>query len=70
MPRDKIILQRCYLREETKTGICDGLNLPNENFDQVVCRVRQRLREVVAFQEQDVLFALFWNTPQKRGISE
>ncbi|MFT7688467.1 MAG: RNA polymerase sigma-70 factor (ECF subfamily) [Candidatus Azotimanducaceae bacterium] len=58
VPRDKEILHRSYLLDETKVNICRELNLNSQNFDKVIYRARQRLREVMELQEPEILLAL------------
>lgn len=43
--RDRDILSRHYLRDQSKREICDALVLDIELYDRIISRARQRLRE-------------------------
>ena len=45
--RDREILRRFYLREETKESICASLELSANHFDRVLYRARQRFRQIL-----------------------
>lgn len=46
-PRDREILQRFYLQEESKESICASLELTPAHFDRVLYRARQRFRQIL-----------------------
>ena len=46
--RDRQILFRFYVAEEDKGRICDDLGLTSLNFNRVLFRARQRLKELLA----------------------
>lgn len=43
--RDREILSRRYLQDQSKSDICDDLFLSGENYDRVISRARNRLIE-------------------------
>lgn len=45
--RDRQILFRFYVAEETKGEICDELDLSEEHFNRVLFRARQRFRKIL-----------------------
>ena len=45
--RDRDILTRHYLEDQSKSEICDAMELSTEQFDRVLSRARMRLRENV-----------------------
>lgn len=45
--RDREILRRFYLRDESKESICADLELSAAHFDRVLYRARQRFREIL-----------------------
>lgn len=45
--RDRDILRRLYLEEEDRGRICADLGITEGNLNQVVCRARRRLREIL-----------------------
>jgi RNA polymerase sigma factor (sigma-70 family) len=45
--RDREVLERFYLREESRVAICESLNLTNLQLNQVLWRARQRFGEVL-----------------------
>jgi RNA polymerase sigma factor (sigma-70 family) len=47
MPRDRDILHRHYVLNETKPSICRDLQLDAVHFDRVICRARRRFREIL-----------------------
>ena len=48
--RDRTLLVRFYLDEEEKESICQDLRLDARQFDRVLHRARQRLRQVLTLQ--------------------
>jgi RNA polymerase sigma-70 factor, ECF subfamily len=46
-PRDKLVLYRYYIQEQTKEQICSELGLEHRHFDRVAHRARERLRLAV-----------------------
>lgn len=58
VPRDRELLFRCYVCDETKQAVCDALSLTATHFDRVISRARKRLRQVADDQDQDILDAL------------
>lgn len=48
MPRDREILIRFYVSDESKETICAGLGLTAEHFDRVLHRARQRVRKLLS----------------------
>ncbi len=53
--RDRQILSRFYLYEQTKPEICDALRLSVDHYDRVISRARNRLRAQVTQDESQVL---------------
>jgi RNA polymerase sigma-70 factor (ECF subfamily) len=49
--RDREILKRHYLFEQTKDEICSALALSQVHYDKVICRARQRLRLCVSAEQ-------------------
>jgi RNA polymerase sigma-70 factor (ECF subfamily) len=49
--RDREILHRFYVKDQTKNEICDYLELSTENFDRVISRARQRFAELLKARE-------------------
>lgn len=47
MPRDREVLERFYLREESRRAICESLELTDLQFNQVLWRARQRLGAIL-----------------------
>jgi RNA polymerase sigma-70 factor, ECF subfamily len=45
--RERDIVRRYYLDEETKESICTTLGVSPQNFDKIVFRARQRLKAVL-----------------------
>lgn len=45
--RDRTVLIRFYLKEEDKESICQDLRLDARQFDRILYRARQRLRELL-----------------------
>jgi len=45
--RDREVLERFYLREESRVSICESLNLTSLQLNQVLWRARQRFGEVL-----------------------
>jgi len=45
--RDRELLRRFYLLEETRNDVCAALQIETEHFRRVVHRARQRLRELL-----------------------
>jgi len=58
VPRDRELLYRCYVCDETKQSICDALRLTAAHFDRVISRARKRLRLLAQSQNDDILVAL------------
>lgn len=46
-PRDRQILRRFYLAEESKTSVCASLQVTPEHFDRVLHRARKRFRKIL-----------------------
>lgn len=46
-PRDREIVRRFYLNEEDKEVICSDLKLTPLQFNQVIARARQRMRQLM-----------------------
>ena len=60
--RDRILLKRFYLDEEDKETICRDMRLNPLQFDKVMFRARQRMREMLGeqgFKRNDFFMALF-----------
>ncbi len=53
IPRDREILTRSYIREQSKEEICNALLLSAEHFDRVISRARKRLHKVVSNRLMD-----------------
>ena len=51
VPRDREILQRFYLNEESKSSICWDFGIKPEHFDRVLYRAKQRVRLVLENQK-------------------
>ena len=47
VPRDREILHRYYVREQSKPVICEALNLSMPHFDRVINRARNRFKQLV-----------------------
>lgn len=47
VPRDREILKRRYLSDQSKNEICHALALTQQHYDRVISRARLRLREQV-----------------------
>jgi hypothetical protein len=47
-PRDREVLERLYLREESRDAICKSLNLTNKQLAQVLWRAHQRFRAILS----------------------
>jgi RNA polymerase sigma-70 factor (ECF subfamily) len=47
-PRDREVLERLYLREESRDAICESLNLTNKQLAQVLWRAHQRFRAILS----------------------
>jgi len=45
--RDREVLERFYLREESRISICESLNLTSLQLNQVLWRARQRFGEIL-----------------------
>jgi RNA polymerase sigma factor (sigma-70 family) len=45
--RDREVLERFYLREESRVSICESLNLTSLQLNQVLWRARQRFGEIL-----------------------
>ncbi|MEM9313082.1 MAG: sigma-70 family RNA polymerase sigma factor [Pseudomonadota bacterium] len=48
--RDRHLLRRYYLDQETKPVICAELDLTPEHFDRVLYRAKRRLKQLVEFR--------------------
>jgi RNA polymerase sigma-70 factor (ECF subfamily) len=46
--RDREILTRCYMNNQSKQEICEALLLSAEHYDRVIFRAKQRLRNIAA----------------------
>lgn len=46
-PRDRDILVRFYLHDESREAICRALDLSDEHFNRVIFRARNRFRELL-----------------------
>lgn len=44
IPRDREILLRHYLQDQSKREVCEALRLTSDQFDRVICRARMRLQ--------------------------
>ncbi|MCB1691551.1 MAG: sigma-70 family RNA polymerase sigma factor [Pseudomonadales bacterium] len=53
MSRDREVLLRCYLHEESKQSLCESLGLNAAHFDRVVSRARKRLRGLIEALDGD-----------------
>ena len=47
-PRDREVLRRFYLDEQSKVEVCSSLGIDADHFHRVVFRARQRLKELLA----------------------
>jgi RNA polymerase sigma-70 factor (ECF subfamily) len=45
--RDRQVIERFYLREESKSEVCRALGIDESHFRRVVFRARERLRAVL-----------------------
>lgn len=54
-PRDRQILRRFYLTEESKASLCRQLDVSPEHFDRVLYRARQRFRRILESRCGDYL---------------
>jgi RNA polymerase sigma factor (sigma-70 family) len=45
--RDREVLERFYLREESRASVCESLHLTSLQFNQVLWRARQRFGEIL-----------------------
>jgi RNA polymerase sigma-70 factor (ECF subfamily) len=52
--RDKLILYRYYIQEQSKEQICEELGLDKRHFDRVAYRARERLRKKVEATASDL----------------
>lgn len=52
--RDKLILYRYYIQEQSKESICQELGLDHRHFDRVAHRARERLRKAVETSAVDL----------------
>src|SRR5690606_36449114 len=50
MARDREVLERFYLREESRASIRESMNLTELQFNQVLWRARQRFGEILRKQ--------------------
>jgi RNA polymerase sigma-70 factor (ECF subfamily) len=46
-PRDRDLLVRFYLDEESKEHLCECFNLTDRHFNRVICRARERFRALL-----------------------
>jgi len=56
--RDREVLSRCYLHDETKQSICDALALSHTHFDRIISRARLRFRLLLEGESADVQYSL------------
>ena len=49
--RDRGILRRAYIHDETKTAMCEALVLTTAHFDRVIFRARARLKHRLELQD-------------------
>lgn len=49
--RDREILRRAYIHDETKTAMCEALALTTAHFDRVIFRARARLKHRLELQD-------------------
>ena len=53
--RDRDILIRSFLREQSKREVCEALYLSTEHYDRVVYRAKQRLKRITEQERQNLL---------------
>lgn len=56
--RDREILRRAYIHNETKPAMCAALVLTTSHFDRIIFRARERLKQKLKLQDPDILAAL------------
>jgi|TARA_B110000503_G_scaffold45115_1_gene73657 RNA polymerase sigma-70 factor, ECF subfamily len=56
--RDREILRRAYIHNETKSAMCAALVLTTSHFDRIIFRARERLKQKLKLQDPDILAAL------------
>ena len=56
LERDRQILTRFYMHEQTKDEICDALHLNRDHFDRVISRARKRLKDSIVPNEEAPAF--------------
>ncbi len=59
--RDREILRRAYIHDETKLATCEALALTTSHFDRIIFRARERLRHRLELQDPDFITALKGN---------
>ena len=59
--RDREILRRFYVLDQTKKEICASLALSNEHFDRVLYRARQRFRALLSEHGLQNLLGRGWS---------
>lgn len=52
--RDRELLLRYYVHEQTKPIVCDALKLSSQHFDRVLNRARKRFKELVEQRQVDL----------------
>jgi len=59
--RDREILRRAYIHDETKLATCEALALTKSHFDRIIFRARERLKHRLELQDPDFITALKGN---------
>jgi len=59
--RDREILRRAYIHDETKLATCEALALTTSHFDRIIFRARERLKHRLELQDPDFITALKGN---------
>ena len=59
--RDREILSRAYIHNETKLATCEALALTTSHFDRIIFRARERLKHKLVLQDPDFITALKGN---------
>ena len=59
--RDREILRRAYIHDETKLATCEALALTTSHFDRIIFRARERLKHKLELQDPDFITALKGN---------
>lgn len=65
--RDKLVLYRYYIQEQSKEQICRDLGLDHRHFDRVAHRARERLRKAVEETAGDLQQDLQADSPQRNS---